>query len=119
MAQRLRVGKLNKRVTLQRIAAVSPPQYGSGEPDVAWEDVVSGGLYAMVDPVAAAKKEYIAADQLQGDSDVVITIRYLDGIDRTMRVLFRDKKYNINTIVDPEEEQEFLELYCSEGVNDG
>jgi SPP1 family predicted phage head-tail adaptor len=117
MAQRLRLGKFNKRVTLQRIAAVSPPQYGSGEPDVAWENVAN--LYAIVEPGVARNKEFVAADQIQGDTQTMITIRYMDGVDRTMRVLFRDKKYNIADIIDPSEEQEFLELYCTEGANDG
>jgi SPP1 family predicted phage head-tail adaptor len=113
-----RVGQLNKRVTLQQLVAASPDQFASGEPDETWADFAT--LYAAVEPLpAGSAKEGVIADQMQFSSSVRVTIRYLDGVHRAMRVLFKSKIYNIGEVVNVNEGGVFLELMCTEGVNEG
>lgn len=116
-----RVGELNKRVTLQHLVAASPDQFASGEPDMVWANLLDPPeVYAAVEPLPAGNAtESMSADQLQFKSNVRVTIRYRDGIDRTMRVLFKGKIYNIGEVTNVKEGGVYLELMCTEGVNEG
>src|SRR5689334_20690008 len=111
----IRAGKLRHRVTIQSLVAGSPQQKPSGEPDVAWTDLVT--CWASVEPLKG--RELFAAQEHHSEIEVRIRIRYRSGISSAMRVVFEGKYYNIAATLDPDIRHRELELLCMQGVNDG
>lgn len=69
---------------------------------------------AAVWPVSA--KEIISNGQLQAQRIFRVRIRYLAGVTSAMRILFAGRILNIQSIVNPEELCEKLDLICLEEV---
>lgn len=102
-------GKLDQRVTLQSAQRVRD---GAGASADSWADVVT--VWARVQPLRG--REYFAADQMQEAVDYRVTLRWRPGIERTMRVLWRDEALDIVSVIDVEAKRETLELMCVSGV---
>ena len=110
----MRNGKLRHRVLLQQPGQVQDPE--SGEEVPGWVDVAS--LWASVEPLSA--REFIAAKAGQSEITARIVIRHRDGIDATMRILYRGKVYAIHGVLaDAKSGLEYLTLPVSEGVAHG
>lgn len=110
----MRAGDLRHRITLQR------PEYTqddiTGEMTPSWVEVAK--IWASVEPVSV--NQFVSAATNQSKVSARIVIRYRKGIDPTMRILHRDKIYNIEGVLaDKVSGLEYLTLPCSEGVNDG
>lgn len=110
----MRAGDLRHRITLQR------PEYTqddiTGEMIPSWVEVAK--IWASVEPVSV--NQFVSAATNQSKVSARIVIRYRKGIDPTMRILHRDKIYNIEGVLaDKVSGLEYLTLPCSEGVNDG
>lgn len=104
-------GRLNKRVKIQR--PVYNTAAGSGEQSILrWDNVAE--VWATVEPFSG--REYFAAAQTQSSVTHKITIRYRSGIDQTMRVLFKERQFYIESVINPNERNEFLQLVCVEGT---
>lgn len=111
-----RAGRLRHLVTHQALVAGSPQQSPSGEPDEAWADLVTG-IFAGVEPLMG--RELFVAQEMHSEVTVRIRERYRPGVDAKQRVIWGEKIYNIQYIIDPEERHEELLLMCSEGLNEG
>ena len=110
----MRSGKLRHQVTIHRPDYTQDPVTGEMTPS--WIEVTK--TWASVEPLST--REFIAAAANQSKVSVRILIRYRAGIDATMRILHRDKIYNIEGVLaDRVSGLEYLTLPCSEGVNDG
>lgn len=110
----MRAGGLRHRVTLQRPEHTQDPVTGEMTPS--WVDVAK--LWAGVEPVSV--NQFVSAATSQSKVSARIVIRYRAGIDSTMRILHRDKIYNVEGVLaDKVSGLEYLTLPCSEGVNDG
>ena len=110
----MRAGDLRHRITLQR------PEHTqddiTGEMTPSWVEVAK--IWASVEPVSV--NQFVSAATNQSKVSARIVIRYRKGIDPTMRILHRDKIYNIEGVLaDKVSGLEYLTLPCSEGVNDG
>ncbi|RZI28275.1 head-tail adaptor protein [Pseudomonas sp. 770NI] len=110
----MRAGDLRHRITLQS------PEYTqddiTGEMTPSWVEVAK--IWASVEPVSV--NQFVSAATNQSKVSARIVIRYRKGIDPTMRILHRDKIYNIEGVLaDKVSGLEYLTLPCSEGVNDG
>lgn len=106
-------GQLRHKVLLQA-KATSRSAYG----DVTMVWVDKAAVWANVAPQSG--REYFAAQQAQSEVSARITIRYRDDVDPTMRVLHRNKTYNIHAVMpDDGSGLDHLTLMCSEGANDG
>lgn len=110
----MRAGKLRHRVTIQLPDYTQDPITGEMTPS--WVEFAKA--WASIEPLSA--REFIAAAATQSKISARIVIRYRTGIDATMRILHRDKAYNIEGVLaDKVSGLEYLTLPCSEGVTDG
>ena len=109
----IEAGRLRHRVTIQRQTQTQNPQ--TGEMTVDWSDVAT--VWAAVEPISA--REFIAAQEPNAKITARVTIRYLAGIDASMRLLKNSRVYNIHGVMeDIDSGREYLTLPVSEGVND-
>ena len=107
----MRSGKLNRRVTIQRLE-VTKDEYNA---DIeSWVDAAT--VWAHIEPLRG--REYWQAKQVVAEVTGRITIRYLTGIDEKMRVTYGDRVYNILAVINPEERNRVLQLLVKEVLND-
>ena len=107
----MRSGRLNRRVTIQALS-ISKDQFNA---DIeSWVDVTT--VWAQIEPLRG--REYWQAKQVVGEVTGRITIRYQQGIDEKMRIVYGDKTYNILAVINPEERNRTLQLLVKEILND-
>jgi SPP1 family predicted phage head-tail adaptor len=98
-----------KRILIQ----VNEPQgdgRGGGKPN--WVDLVNTS--ASIKPMTG--REVYAWGQVLGEVSHVVQIRYRPGIVPQMRVVYHDAIYDIQSVIDVEEEHRLLTLGCTERV---
>lgn len=105
----MRAGLLRKRVT---IAQESRTPDDRGGYVLGWTTVctVSGEIADL------SARERLAAQQLESDIAVAITIRYRTGITAAMRATADSVHYNIRGVRDPDGRRRMLILDCERGV---
>lgn len=110
----MKAGDLRHRITIQHPDYTQDPVTGEMTPS--WVELAK--TWASVEPLST--REFIAAAANQSKVSARIVIRYRAGIDATMRILHRDKVYNVEGVLaDKVSGLEYLTLPCSEGVNSG
>lgn len=107
-------GKLRHRITIQRKEQTQNPN--TGAMTTTWATVAT--VWAAVEPLSA--REFIAAQAVQSDVSVRITMRYRPGITSAMRLLHDGKTYNITGVLaDKASGREYITLPCAELPHDG
>ena len=101
------IGKLNKRITLQSKTTTRDAMGGMVE---TWTDVAT--IWAAVWPTSAKTK--IQAESTTMIATHRIRIRYRTSIDSTYRVKFKTRYFSIDSITNPNEHNEWLDLICRE-----
>ncbi|HEY9059339.1 MULTISPECIES: phage head closure protein [Pseudobacteroides] len=103
----LSIGKLRHRITIQSYSTI---KNSFGEEVKVWTDyaVVS----ASVEPMSG--KELFTAQQLHAETTTQIILRYLGGLNTSMRVLFNNKIYDILHVSNKEERNIAIYLLCKE-----
>ena len=71
-------------------------------------------VWASVEPLKG--REFFAAQKENAETTVGICIRYRSGISADMRILYCNKVFGINAIIDPEERHIELQFMCQELV---
>lgn len=61
-------------------------------------------------------REYFAAQQINAEVSTKIVIRYLKGVEPTMRVNFKDRYFEILSVIHMAERKKELQLMCKEVV---
>lgn len=105
----MNAGQLRHRVTIQRFERVEDEGGGYAED---WKDVAT--VWAAVKPMRG--NERYEAQQVQSTLTHKVTIRYRAGIKPQMRLLYGNRVFNIEAVIDIEERHRWLELLCSEVV---
>ena len=109
----LKAGNLRHRIALQRKQQTQNPQTGALL--TTW--VTEATVWAAVEPLSA--REFVAAQAVQSNVSVRITVRYRPGITSAMRLLHDGKVYNITGVLaDKDSGREYLTLPCSELPHD-
>lgn len=103
----LPTGNLRHRVVLE--APVRTPDGGGGSV-VGWTPVAE--VWAEIR--TGQGQEAMIAEALSGRVSHVVTIRYRDGVDHTMRLRFGGRLFAITAVVDHDEGHRFLACYCRE-----
>jgi SPP1 family predicted phage head-tail adaptor len=80
-----------------------------------WDDFIC--CYAKVENLRG--KEFFEAAVIQAESTVKFTIRYVNGIDESMRITFRDKNYRITFIDNVNYENRYMEIKALEVEQSG
>lgn len=104
--------ELKHRITLQVFTTVVNE---NGFEVESWVDFKT--LWASVTNLHG--REYFAAAVVKAENTVKFTIRYIDGIDTDMRILFKGKQYNINAIDNIKYENKYIEIKALEVENSG
>ena len=111
----MRAGPLRHRVTVE---ALTVELDSDGQQAETWLDAFGHMLSADIMPVSG--RELIAADAVQSKITTRIVMRYRPGVKPSMRVLHRERVYNIEAVVpDPRSGFDWITLQCSDGVNQG
>jgi SPP1 family predicted phage head-tail adaptor len=100
-------GTLRHRITLQR-AVESPDSLGAMVET--WQNLAN--VWASVEPLSA--REQFNLHSTYTEATHKVTIYYLAGVTAKCRVLFGTRTFNIESVVNPEERNEDLNLICSE-----
>lgn len=109
----LAAGRLRHKVEIQEQIEAKD---SDGYPTIYWAEWAT--VWAAVEPLSV--KEWMQSGQTQSQVSARITIRYRPGLKASMRILFRDKIYNIaGSFSDPVSGLEYLTLPVTEGTNDG
>lgn len=103
----MEIGSLNQRITFQDFNLTINENGFEVEEWLDFKTVWAGvsNLYG---------REYFDAAAIQMENTLKFTIRYLHGIDRAMRIKFRDKFYNITSIDNIKYRNRFMEIKAME-----
>jgi SPP1 family predicted phage head-tail adaptor len=104
---RLRIGKLRHRLTLESPSRT--PDSGGGA-DIAWTEVAV--LSGAIEEISGS--EIVAADQISGKRQVIVSIRHREDIAPAMRFRLGNRLLPIGAIVDPEGKRKYLRCLCEE-----
>lgn len=106
----MQAGRLRHRITIQLLQ--STQNDSNGNFDDSWM-AFAVDWPADVHPLSG--REFLAAGAEQSEVVARITIRYLDGVKKAMRVLHGAQVFNIHAVLpDPKSGREYLTLMVSE-----
>lgn len=108
----MRSGQLKDRITIQQ-KAVS--RGAMGKEVVTWTDLAT--VWAQFEPLRG--REYFSAKQEQAETNARFWMRYRSDVAPEMRVSFRGKVYDIESVIDYRGQRRGLELMTREGVTNG
>ena len=103
----LAAGRLDKRVTLQSATRARDNHGQSIEP---WSDVAT--VWASVGPLRG--REFFAAQQVSAETTHKVTVRYRASVNPKWRVKWGTRIFRIESVMDPQERHERIELMCVE-----
>lgn len=106
------IGDLRHKITFQRLTSAANE---NGFEVEAWQDYKT--VWAAVSNLSA--REYYQAAAIQAEKTVKFAIRYIEGIDASMRILFKDKQYNITSIDNMKYENKHIEIKALEVDSSG
>ncbi len=106
--------RANKRITIEQLAVTHDSLGDSVE---SWTTLAT--VWAIMEPKNS--REANEQRQLQGRTVHKITIRYRADMNPAQtgtrrRIAYGGRLFNITGVINPEEDDEFLELTCEEGV---
>ena len=110
-------GRLNKRITIQHLVAGSPAVNSLGEAQTSWATFQT--VWAGVEPLQGNEFWGSQQKQVKAEIKIRVRIRFLSGVTAGMRVLYGSRILNIESVIDPKEKHEEMQLMCSEGANNG
>lgn len=107
----MRAGKLRHRITIQ---SESETADGAGGYGLAWTDLAT--VWASVEPLSG--RELRQADQVQDETTHQVTIRYRSDVVPIgkYRISFGTRRFNVTSVINPDERNVSLTLMCEEGV---
>lgn len=106
------IGQLRHQVTIER-PAETRGQMGSQKK--AWAPICQ--TWARVQPLSGRALE--VAQALHSEVTVKITMRFRADVDGTCRVTYRGQVYAVQYVLNPEEANRELQLYCTVGTSEG
>lgn len=103
-------GRLRHRIKIQQ-RTMTPNAIGEVVP--VWSDYAT--VWASVEPATASK--YYAAKQLDAKVDGVIIMRYRDGIEPTMRVVYDGRTLEIISLLTVKERNREIHIMYKEALD--
>lgn len=109
----MKAGKLRHPIVIEAPERSQDPF--SGEITNTWEPIQAGPIWAKWEWLSV--RDFMAAQSSQSQIVARVSIRYREGIDYTMRVIYRGKTYKIEGLLpDAESGLEYLTIPVSEDV---
>lgn len=114
----MRASDLRHRITFQR-RSTETDAYGADL--VAWVDVATN-IPAGISPLNG--RELMAAKAVQSEVTHQIDIRYQTFLanpkdSAAMRIVYRDRHFNIQSVLNVDERRREMRIMAAEGLNDG
>lgn len=103
------VGEMRERVTLQSPLLEAD---GAGGATIAWEDEAT--VWAKVEELGG--DEHASGERLAARTRLRLTIRYREGLNAAMRVIWKTRPLDIRAIRDPDGRRHLLILDCEEAA---
>lgn len=103
------IGSLNKKIRFQEL---QDTENEYGEPIQDWTDLKT--VWASINPIVG--KEYFAAETVNSEISHKIRIRYTEGIKPNMRIKFKERYFNIISVINYQERNVEMQLMCKELV---
>ena len=103
----MEIGELKNRITLQKLIATTNDNGFEVED---WQNYKT--VWASVSNLYG--KEYFEAAAIQAEKTVKFTIRFIACIDESMRIMFKNKVYNITFIDNIKYQNKFIEIKALE-----
>lgn len=103
----LQIGQLRHQISLQ---SPTNSQNEYGEQTQSFDTYAT--IWAFIEPLSG--RELLHAQQISEEIDSRITIRYNSSVISEHRILFGTRIFEIKTIINPEERNEYQQLYCKE-----
>lgn len=103
--KRTPIGKRNRRITFQKLTTIIDEE-GYQKED--WQDLIT--VWAYIKNLHG--DEFFKAQAINSKDSVKINMRYIKGLDTSMRVIYNGKPYNILYVDDIEENHIEIELLC-------
>jgi len=101
-------GRLDKRITIQVSTSDSRDSFGDSTP--AWTDLAT--VWAEIVPISG--REFWAAQAVNAEKDLRITIRYRDDITPKNRIVYGSRVFDIQSVIDMRGMREELQIMCRE-----
>ncbi len=101
-------GLRNKRITIERPIETRGGDYS--DPQNEWVTYLE--LWASIEPLSG--REFLLNREQQTEVTVRMRVLYFPDVTNKMRVIYRDKIYQIVSVIDAFESHEELELMCSD-----
>jgi SPP1 family predicted phage head-tail adaptor len=108
----MRTEELKRKITFQKLTTSTNE---NGFEIEEWQDYKT--VWSAVSNLSG--REYYQAAAIQAEKTVKFTIRYLDSITADMRILFKDKQYNINSIDNVKYKNKYIEIKALEVESSG
>lgn len=110
--------RLRHRVDVQEFSTTQDSETGAVVE--AWTSILSSNdelIAAEISPLSG--KEFVAAQSIQASINTRITIRWMDNVVPTMRVVHDGVIYNIRAVLPDPTLRRHITLMCESGVNNG
>ena len=108
--KRMNIGRLNKRVKIMGYVTTKDEM---GQLKQNLKTVAT--VWADIKPMRGS--ELYEVGRIQSKMTHRIYIRYIPNIDTTNWIVFGDKKFNIVSVVNPDYENKYLEIYAELRTN--
>lgn len=105
-----RAGRFRHQIVIQKN---TPVQSASGAAVESWSTFAT--VFAGVEPVKG--REYFGAGRINAETTHLIVLRWLAGVDETMRIAFDGRVFDIQAVINKDERDRDLELTCVERKN--
>jgi SPP1 family predicted phage head-tail adaptor len=113
----MRAGDLNRRITIQRPEVDRSTE---GDQVITWVDVAS--VWANVAPFRTRPAEDNRANQILAEAETKFICRWhsnLRELNPKWRISYQAKVYNIVLVLNLNEANIELQIYCKAGLNEG
>lgn len=104
----MRAGRLNKKINIEALTTVVSSDGGTRQD---WQ-VVSEGIWAAIEPLRG--KEWFDAGGTHSEVDHRIRIRHKQGIKSSMRVVHKNRIFDVQYAIDIKSDGRELHLMCKE-----
>lgn len=101
------IGEMKHRITFQQLAVTTNE---NGFEIKEWQDFKT--VWAKTTTLSG--REYYQAAAIQAEKTLVFLIRYIEGIDESIRIRYGDKEFNITYIDNFKHQKKYIEIKTME-----
>lgn len=109
----MRAGRLRHRIEIQQLMSATTAS-GMSAGEQIWSDESLMKIWAGIEPLRGT--QFVAMKGVQADITHRVILRYTSEITPKHRIKYRDRIFEIDSIINPDERKILLELMCREKI---